>query len=80
MQAHPHPHGRPVRPVKPGQGLLRRQAAAHRIGRGLEHDKETVTLGAHLTAMPRSDRGAYQSALGRQRLAVTLAQPVQQRR
>jgi hypothetical protein len=70
MQAHPDPHGVPVRPVMPGQGALRRQGAGHRIAREREHHEEAVTLGGDLPAMSGRERRAQQGAMVRQMLAV----------
>lgn len=63
MQAHSHPHRNLAWPVAGSKGALSVQAAGNRVPGGLEYNVEAVTLGPHLVAMPRGNRGAQDDAL-----------------
>ncbi len=80
MQAHPDPEADPAGPVVAGQVTLRRHAAADRVRGRVEHDEETVALGAHLMPAELAKQAAQNRALGRQRLPPLVAKTAQQRR
>ena len=75
MQPHPHPHRNPARPVMAGQGTLRGNAAADRVGGRAEHNEKAVSFGAHFPATVVGENGPQQGALSRQRVNVAIAQP-----
>ena len=80
VQAHPGPQADAAGPVVAGQVTLRGQATANRVGGGVEHDEEAVSLGAHLVAAELAKQGPLNRALGRQGFAVPVAKTAQQRR